>query len=112
LIHSFEKFYTYFLNKIFQWKKDHSIYLRIKTLSMYVIKCAVCNFKFYNDNEELIAPVEILRRYSFRCPSCLKKLNFDSRNIKINVANLNRSEKHLKSLPSNFVRKIIKSKEL
>jgi hypothetical protein len=79
---------------------------------MYVIKCAVCNFKFYNDNEELIAPVEILRRYSFKCPSCLKRLNFDSRNIKINAANLNKSEKQLRSLTSNFIRKTIKSKEL
>jgi|FaiFalFF_MnMetaG_3_1042247.scaffolds.fasta_scaffold01356_5 hypothetical protein len=79
---------------------------------MYVIKCAVCNFKFYNDKEEVIAPVEILRRYSFRCPSCLKKLNFDPRNIKINIANLSKSEKPSRSLPSNFIRKTIKSKEL
>jgi hypothetical protein len=79
---------------------------------MYVIKCAVCNFKFYNDDEELIAPVEILRRYSFRCPSCLKKLNFDSRNIKISVANLNKSERKSRSLTSDFISKTIKRKEL
>ncbi|MDT7864665.1 MAG: hypothetical protein RQ922_02165 [Thermoproteota archaeon] len=79
---------------------------------MYVIKCAVCNFKFYNDDEELIAPVEILRRYSFRCPSCLKKLNFDSRNIIISVANLNKSERKSRSLTSDFISKTIKRKEL
>ncbi|HLI46294.1 MAG TPA: hypothetical protein VKU94_03790 [Geobacterales bacterium] len=50
------------------------------------IKCSVCNFKFFSDREDVTSPADILRRYSFKCPSCLKRLSFDYRKISINAA--------------------------
>jgi|GEM_PF-1305675 hypothetical protein len=76
---------------------------------MYLIKCGACGFKFFSDEEELITPVEILRRYSFRCPSCLKKLNFDPKNIKINSAKIDRSRRSLRKIPTNLVLRNIKT---
>jgi len=50
------------------------------------IRCSACGFKFFNDREDVTSPADIMRRYSFRCPSCFKRLNFDPRNISIKVA--------------------------
>ncbi|MDT7891680.1 MAG: hypothetical protein RQ952_02940 [Thermoproteota archaeon] len=51
-----------------------------------IIKCSTCGFKFFNDKEDITSPADILRRYSFKCPSCLSKLTFDYRKISISIA--------------------------
>lgn len=49
----------------------------------FLIKCSECNFKFFDDIEDAISPLEIIRKYMFRCPSCYKKLEYNPKNITI-----------------------------
>jgi predicted nucleic-acid-binding Zn-ribbon protein len=44
------------------------------------ISCSKCGFVLYED-EELIQPVEILRKYEFRCPRCVSTL--EVQNVKV-----------------------------
>lgn len=64
----------------------------------YIIKCGACGFKFFNDTEDALPPIDILRRYAFTCPSCFKRLEFKTNRISIKCEDVNIIEKRLRMI--------------
>lgn len=44
------------------------------------ISCSKCGFVLYED-EELMQPVEILRKFEFQCPRCASSLEVHTVNV-------------------------------
>jgi|BEDMetMinimDraft_2_1075160.scaffolds.fasta_scaffold00025_2 hypothetical protein len=71
--------------------------LRVMCMTL-TIKCGSCGFKFFNDAEDVISPLDILRRYAHTCPSCFKRLEFNFNRIFVKNEDMDIIEKRMRMI--------------
>lgn len=50
------------------------------------LRCEVCNFQLFSEWDQIVSPIDVAKRFNYRCPKCKNKLNYEKPSLIIKVA--------------------------